>query len=476
MPSMQDLGLDARLLKALDQLEFHEPTDVQAAAIPEALAGHDLMVCARTGGGKTAAFILPMLERFLAEDKPRSSTRGLILLPTRELALQTQKAFEALARFTYIKCGLVIGGEAFKHQVADIRKNPEVLIATPGRLVEHIEKGTVDFSDIEVLVLDEADHMLDMGFAEDMHTIASRCPTDKQTLLFSATLKHIGISNVSQNMRSPKRLEIDAITEGHSQITQERILADDDKHKTDLVVALVEQEAPKRAMVFCKTREQCQSVSNVLRYKKLNARYIHGELSQSERKQVLNQFRDGKLQVIVCTDVAARGLDIADVDLVINFTAAQSGDDHVHRVGRTGRQDATGKAVTLVNRLDWNLMSSIERYLKIRLTPRKIAGLEAKYTGPKKVKASGKAAGTKKRKDTSAKGKKPANKKPSKNTAQGKAPAKRTDNKQSSGEQSQKPTPRRSTGNGESPMKKASPRRNTMSTAGDGSAPLKRKR
>ncbi|MDZ7922452.1 MAG: DEAD/DEAH box helicase [Marinagarivorans sp.] len=358
--------------------------------------------------------------------------RGLILLPTRELALQTKKAFESMAAFTHLKCGLIIGGEAFKYQIADIRKNPEVIIATPGRLVEHIEKGSVDFHDIEVLVLDEADRMLDMGFADDIHTIAKRLPITRQTLLFSATLTHIGVNEVSRQLKEPVRLEIDSHTHGHSDITQERILVDNDKHKANVIAALIEEEQPKRVFIFCKTRDQCENLSNILRYKKFRSGYIHGELAQSVRKQVLNQFKDDKLQIIVATDVAARGLDIDEVDLVINYTVAHSGDDHVHRVGRTGRSGNAGKAVTLVGILDWNLMSSIERYLKIRLKPRRIKGLEAAYTGPKKVKASGKAAGVKKPKID---GKKPAAKRP----------------------------------------KKTEARKAAMSTSSDGSAPLKRR-
>jgi superfamily II DNA/RNA helicase len=395
--SIVDLEFHPRIQKAIEKLGFTLATEVQARAIPEARSGRDLMVSAKTGGGKTLAFLVPMIERFLAAEKPRSSTRGLILLPTRELALQTQKAFENLAAFTQLKCGLIMGGEAYKYQVASIRRNPEVLIATPGRLVEHIEKGNIDFNDLEILVLDEADRMLDMGFAEDMHTIAMRCAHERQTLLFSATLKHLGINEISKHLKDPLRLEIDSLTHGHSNIIQERILVDDDKHKADVIAELIKEENPKRTMIFCKTRVQVERLSHILNYKKLKSGYIHGELSQSLRKQILSQFKDGKLEVIVATDVAARGLDIKDVDLVINYTVAQSGDEHVHRIGRTGRVDNIGKAVTLVNLLDYNLMSSIERYLKIRLIPRKINGLEAKYTGPKKVKSSGKAASTKKR-------------------------------------------------------------------------------
>lgn len=404
-----ELSLHKPLIKALDRLGFKEATDVQEQAIPAVLSGGDVMVSAKTGSGKTAAFILPMLDQIMAMNTANTSTLGLILLPTRELALQTQKTFQKFAAFTTIKSGLIIGGEAYKHQVATLRKNPEVIIATPGRLVDHIEKNNTDFSDIQVLVLDEADRMLDMGFAEAMHTIASSCRKERQNLLFSATLKHKGMSQIDPLMKDPVRLTIHPKGEVHNQIIQQRILADGDKHKEQLVVSLIEEEQAQRVMVFCKTRKQCQQLGNVLKYKSLKADFIHGEISQSDRKQVMNRFRDGKLQVLVATDVAARGLDISDVDLVVNFAIAQSGDDHVHRVGRTGRADKKGRAVTLVDKTEWNMMSSIERYLKFRFESRSLQNLKAKYKGPGKVKNSGKAAGSKKRKVNK---KSPAKKKP----------------------------------------------------------------
>lgn len=410
MPLLKALPLHTQLLKALEKLDFTEATAVQAQTIPATMAGKDLMVSAQTGSGKTAAFLLPILHRMLTQEAPNSGTRALILLPTRELALQTQQHFEQLAAFTYIKSGLIIGGEAFKHQVATLRKNPEVLIATPGRLVEHIEKGTPDFKDLEVFVLDEADRMLDMGFAVDMYTIAESCNKQRQNLLFSATLKHKELGRISATFKDPKFIEVDSHRQQHSHITQQLVLADDIKHKEKLVAALLAEERTgeeqaRKVFVFCNTRIQCQQLSNFLRYKKFKANCIHGEIPQSDRKQIMNQFRQGGIDVLVATDLAARGLDIDDVDVVINFNIAQSGDDHVHRVGRTGRAGHEGKAVTLIDGNEWNQMSSIERYLKIRFERRVVAGLKANYSGPKKVKNSGKAAGTKKKKVDSKKAK-----------------------------------------------------------------------
>lgn len=390
--------LSKPLLRAAEALGYQELTPVQERCIPEILAGRDLLVSARTGTGKTAAFLLPLLQRMLAKPAPKSGTRGLILVPTRELALQINKVFAGLAKFTPLKCGLIIGGEAFKHQVASLRRNPEFLVATPGRLVEHIERGTPDFRDLEYLVLDEADRMLDMGFAIDMHTIASSCNESRQTLLFSATLKHRGLAGVTELMRDPLSIQIVAAAADTAAITQQVVLADDVKHKQQLVLALLEEQQAQRAFVFCNTREQTRQLGNVLKYHKLRVDAIHGEIPQSERKQVMNRFRQGQLQVLVATDVAARGLDVEDVDLIINFDVAQSGDDHLHRIGRTGRAGQTGVAVTLVTASEWDRMSSIERYLKLRFERRVLEGLKATYRGPRKLKNSGKAAGPKKKK------------------------------------------------------------------------------
>lgn len=397
MSVFADLELHERLLKATDKLGYDQVTPVQLRTFPEARTGKDLVVSAKTGSGKTAAFVLPMLERFLKEDKPRAGTRGLILVPTRELALQIQKAFQALAGFTQIRCGVIIGGEAFKYQVSTIRRNPEVIIATPGRLVEHIEKNNIDFSDLEVLVLDEADRMLDMGFAEALHDISQSCAETRQNMLFSATFKHKAFSRVRAQLKDPVHIEVDSIQDSNENIRQQRVLADNDSHKEKLVAAIVEAEQCDKAFVFCNTRAQSQKVSNLLRSHKIRSEYIHGEISQSDRKQVLNRFRDNKIQVLVATDMAARGLDIEDVGLVINFNVPQSGDDHVHRIGRTGRASKQGLAITLVSAIEWDRMSSIERYLKVRFEKREVEGLISKYRGPKKVKSSGKAYGPKKK-------------------------------------------------------------------------------
>jgi ATP-dependent RNA helicase SrmB len=416
LTSLLELPLHEQLFKALDTLGFSEATEVQSRAIPPILEGKDVMVSAKTGSGKTAAFLLPMLDHMLRKDLPNGGTRGLILLPTRELALQTVKTFEMIAKFTYIKCGLVIGGEAFKHQIASLRRNPEVLIATPGRLVEHLDRGSIDFHDLEFLVLDEADRMLDMGFSEDMNRIATACKTERQNLLFSATLKHRGIGRVQGILDNPTSIEVDSYKEGHSQITQQMVLADDDHHKQKLVIALVEEEKAERVLVFCNTRAQCTTLGEHLARRQMKVAFLHGEISQSNRKQVLNRFRAGHLQVLVATDVAARGLDVPEIDLVINYTVAHSGDDHVHRVGRTGRAGRQGTAVTLVNRIEWNKNAGIQRYLKVIFEKRSVSELKAVYKGAGKRKKSNRSAGAKKSERKSALAAAPVPKKRLRNT------------------------------------------------------------
>ena len=417
------LNLHKQLLKAIEHLAYKKPTQVQMKAIPLALQGKDLLVSAQTGSGKTAAFLLPVLDRMLNTPAPNSGTRVLILLPTRELALQILKSCEQLMAFTPIKAGLICGGEAFKHQVAMLRKNPEIIIATPGRLVEHIERGTPYFEDLEVLILDEADRMLEMGFSEDLMIIAKSANDERQNLLFSATLKPDMRMIADTLLTDAVSIAVNSPRETNADIAQKVILADDYKHKDALVQALLEQtlaqssaeddasedsqedsqedsagektEKPK-AMVFCNTRKQCDQLASWLDYKKLKVGVLHGEIAQSDRKQIMNRFRQGHLQLLITTDVASRGLDVKGINLVIHYDVPRSGDDYLHRSGRTGRAGEEGTTVLLIAASEWSTMSTIERYLKTRFEHLTIPGLEAKYKGPKKVKKSGKAAGKKK--------------------------------------------------------------------------------
>ncbi len=394
-----EFSLDRRLLKAVDKLGFQQPTPVQMATIPPAMAHKDLLVSSETGSGKTAAFLLPALHQLLLTSAPDSGSRMLILLPTRELARQVMKHFKQLAEFTHLRFALICGGETFKFQRALFRKNPEVIIATPGRLLEHIEHGTPDFSSLEILVLDEADRMLDMGLGEDVLKIVSCCNADRQTLLFSATLNHRGLSKMMAGMlREPEAIRLNSVRDQHQNIRQQIIVADDSLHKGRLTAWLLAHEHFDKALIFTNTRIQADKLGSYLRSKELRAGVLHGEMEQDERNRIMRLLRQGIINVLVATDVAARGLDIKGTDLVINFDMARSGKEHVHRIGRTGRAGEEGLAICLISPQEWNLMSSIGRYLRIDFEQRTIESQLGKYKGPHKTKTSGKAAGSKKAK------------------------------------------------------------------------------
>lgn len=405
-PNFHDLISDAQLHKAIDVLGYTQPTSVQLAAIPDALAGKDLLVSSKTGSGKTAAFLLPSLQRILANPSANTkSTRILILTPTRELARQIVKNAEQLLRFTSIKVAMICGGEELKYQKAVLRKNPEIVVGTPGRLAEHIAHKSTEFSGLEVLVLDEADRMLEMGLHEDVLKIADTCATQRQTLLFSATLEVKGLRHLIAQvvLGDAKEIHVD---EAPNRIIQQMILADDVKHKEKLLIELLAKAAYEKVIVFTNTKIKAAQLDGLLRYSKYRVSALHGDVTQDQRKIALDLFRQGKTQVLVATDVAARGLDIPGVDLVINFDMAHSGDEYVHRIGRTGRADAEGRAVSLVSAADWNLTKGIERYLRVEFEKIALPGLTASYKGPDKTKSSGKAVGTKKKEST--KDKKPS--------------------------------------------------------------------
>lgn len=406
--------LKSPLLKAIDALSFTKATPVQEKALPVALSGKDLMVCAQTGSGKSAAFLLPILQRILTQSAPNSKTRALILVPTRELARQLLKQCEALAKFTRIQAGAITGGAEYKYQTAVFRKNPEIIIATPGRLIEHLQKSADLMSDVEILVLDEADRMLDMGFADEVISIAEQCNPDHQTMLFSATLKKQGIKHVMDSvLTDAENIVVDSFRGEHSNITQQKILADNDKHKQRLLTWVLSKETFRQAIIFTNTKVKAESLFHFLEYHSINAAVLHGDMTQDERNFVMQRMQQGTVDVLVATDVAARGLDVKKIDLVVNFDIPRSGDDYVHRIGRTGRAESDGLAISMVDTTEWNLTASIERYLQVEMELRKIKSLEGHYKGPKKVKSNGKSAGKKvhKKKDAKKAAKKPAAKK-----------------------------------------------------------------
>lgn len=376
------------LLRGLAKAGWSEPTPVQAAVLPPALAGGDLMVTAATGSGKTGAFLLPMMTRFLADPRPRGGTRGLVLVPTRELARQVRDHFLGIAGHTRLTATILVGGENRGHQVAALRRNPDLLIATPGRLLEHLGSGEARLNELEVLVLDEADRMLDLGFGADVLAILAACNPARQSLLFSATLEHRGLRPIiGDALREPEVIVVDQVRGGgHPDIDHQVIYADDPAHKQRLLVWLLQQDPAGAALVFANTRVGATALANALMGAGVRCALLHGELDQLERRRVLGLFTRGEVRALVATDVAARGLDIPGVGLVINAEPPRSGDDYLHRTGRTGRAGARGLAISLVAAADFNRMESITRYLGLSPELRAIDGLVARFQGPTRPK------------------------------------------------------------------------------------------
>lgn len=391
-----EYGLQSQLIAALKSGKIDSPTPVQSKVIPALLSDADVQVSAETGSGKTLAYLLPLMHKMMQPTSNRTGSRALILLPTRELAQQTFKECSRLAGFTKTKAVLVIGGQESRYQASLMRRDPDIIVATPGRLIEHLDKGSAVLEDIEILVLDEADRMLDMGFREDVLDIVSRCNTERQSILLSATLSHRGVTHVAQQvLKEPQIFNIANAQTKHDNIVQKTVLSDDSEHKKKQLLWLLSQDNFNKAIVFANKRIHVAELCAWLRAKQVKANELHGEIPQDERKHVMSMFSQGRFNVLVATDVAARGLDIDGVDLVINFDMAHSGDEYVHRIGRTGRAGNQGTAISLITDHEWNLSAGIQRYLRQTFETMTIPGLTGKYKGPKKLKSSGKAVGSK---------------------------------------------------------------------------------
>ena len=406
----EDLQLDRRLQLALAEMAIERPTEVQQHVLPAALRGADLLVSAETGSGKTLAYLIPIAQRLLAahtqEQARQAGTLALVLVPTRELARQVLKHLRALLAKSPLQAAAVTGGADFKYQKSALRRNPEVLVATPGRLLEHCERGSADLGALQILVLDEADRMLDMGLREDVLKIADYCAPRRQVLMLSATLGHRAVTAVAGTLlRAPQSICVGEVRAPHSSIFHQQILADDQAHKDKLLLALLQQGQYQRALVFGNTRRTAVRLAGLLRYHKLRCAGLQGEMSTEERSRVMQQFNDGRVDIVCASDVAARGLDVRDIDLVVNYDVPHSGSDYLHRSGRTGRAGATGLAVSLVSAAEWNLAVGIQRYLKLDFEQRTLPGLRARYKGPKKQKSSGKAVGAGKKRSASTAGK-----------------------------------------------------------------------
>jgi len=375
--SFSTLGLDSSLLDNLARLGYAEATPVQAQAIPAVLAGGDLLVSSQTGSGKTAAFVLPGLQRLrTAATLPGKGPRMLVLVPTRELAMQVQKATHGYCSGQKLQTACLVGGVPFGKQLAQVRKAVDIVIATPGRLKDHLDRGSVELNRVELLVLDEADRMLDMGFQEEIDSILARAPRERQTLLFSATLAGVVGRLAARVTRHPKRIEISRREEPRPDITQHALLADDDAHKGRMLDALLRETEVEQALVFTAMKRTAAELTVSLVGRGFTAGALHGDMHQGDRTRTLNQLRDGRMRVLVATDVAARGIDVPGINLVVNYDAPRQASDYVHRIGRTGRAGRAGIAVTFIGPADRSLVRQIERFTGNKVSMMEIEGLE----------------------------------------------------------------------------------------------------
>jgi superfamily II DNA/RNA helicase len=376
--SFSELGLDPLILKSVLAAGYENATPVQTLAIPAALSGRDLLVSSHTGSGKTAAFLLPSIQRMLAEPTIKSmGPRVLVLTPTRELALQVEKAAMTYGKdMRRFRTACLVGGAPYGLQLKRLSQPVDIVVATPGRLIDHLERGKIDFSRLEVLVLDEADRMLDMGFVDDIKAIAARCPAERQTLLFSATLDGV-VGNLARELtRDAQRIEIEAVPHQESKIEQRLLFADNMDHKNRLLDALLRGVDMTQAIVFASTKRSTEEISDLLAESGFASDALHGDMQQGQRNRALQRLREGRTKVLVATDVAARGIDVAGISHVINFDLPRQAEDYVHRIGRTGRAGRTGIAVSFAGMREGGLVKNIERYTGNRIEVHTLPGLE----------------------------------------------------------------------------------------------------
>ncbi len=380
MADFASLGLAPAILKAVADAGYTVPSPIQAQAIPEVLAGHDLMASAQTGTGKTAAFILPALQRLSVQSEVRSKgPRVLVLTPTRELAQQVSDAANKYGKNMRLRVVSILGGMPYPLQNKLLSGFVDILVATPGRLIDHIERGRIDFSRLEMLVLDEADRMLDMGFIDDVERIAAATPASRQTLLFSATLDGVVGGLASRLLKDPKRISIAAAKARHEHIEQRLMYVDDLNHKNRLLDHLLRDVDLNQAVVFTATKRDADQIADELSAAGHAAAALHGDMNQRERNRTLLNLRRGNLRVLVATDVAARGIDVSGISHVINFDLPKFAEDYVHRIGRTGRGGASGIAVSFAGSRDLMHLKKIERYTGQPINPHTIEGLEPKF-------------------------------------------------------------------------------------------------
>ena len=376
--SFSSFALSPELLEATLKQGYTIPTPVQQQAIPRILAGKDLIAIAQTGTGKTAAFTLPMLQNLLSSDRIHpKAPRALILTPTRELALQVFQAVQVYGKDTGITALVLHGGVSYDPQLEKIQAGVDVIVATPGRLRDHMHQKNVRLADVELLVLDEADRMLDMGFAEDVDFIISRCGKQRQTLLFSATFSD-EVRKLSQKyLRRPESIEVTP-QKMTAQGVVHTIHPVDPGRKLDLLFEVVHKHLQEQILVFARTKDRVDEVAKDLESRGLVVMATHGDRTQAHRTKAMARFKEGKIQILVATDIAARGIDTSDLGLVINYELPNLAEDYVHRIGRTGRAGKSGLAVSLVTSGELRLLSAIEKLIKIKIPVVKFEGFVPK--------------------------------------------------------------------------------------------------
>ena len=376
-----DFGLSAEILRALNDQGYEHPTPIQAAAIPVVLQGRDVMGAAQTGTGKTAGFSLPIIQLLLATasnsaSPARHPVRALILTPTRELADQVAENVKAYSRHTPLRSTVVFGGMDMAPQTAALRGGVEIVIATPGRLLDHVQQKTVNLSQTQILVMDEADRMLDMGFLPDLQRIINLLPKKRQNLMFSATFSGEIKKLAGSFLDNPVTIEVARGNQTADRVTQTVYKVADDA-KRDIVVHLIRGRQLKQVLVFSNTKIGASRLARELEKAGVKATAIHGDRSQSERMTALDGFKKGDIDVLVATDVAARGLDISDLPCVINYDLPYNAEDYVHRIGRTGRAGASGDAISLYSDKDERLLLDIEKLIKHKFVPAELVGFVA---------------------------------------------------------------------------------------------------
>ncbi|SMS01806.1 putative DEAD-box ATP-dependent RNA helicase [Vibrio mangrovi] len=386
----KDLGLDNRLLKNVKHYGFKQATEIQQKAIPLSIAGKDLLASSKTGSGKTLAFVLPMLHKSLKSKAfSAKDPRGLILAPTRELAKQVYGELRTMLGGMSYEAVLIVGGENFNDQVKALRRYPKFIVATPGRLADHLEHRSLFLDGLETLILDEADRMLDLGFEPQLRRIHRAAKhRRRQTLMFSATLDHAEVNDIAMEMlNQPKRIAVGVSNEQHQDITQRFYLCDHLDHKEAILNRILESESYRQIIIFTATRADTERLTEKMNQQKLKAVALSGELNQNQRNTIMSQFERGVFKILVTTDVASRGLDISTVTHVINFDMPKHTEEYVHRIGRTGRAGSKGDAISLVGPKDWDSFKRIEAFLARTITFSVFEGLTGKFKGiaPKKA-------------------------------------------------------------------------------------------